>query len=263
MADYKLKFTAAEIDEKLSSISNKQDKLIGTQGQVVGFDVDGNAVAQEAPEAVTSWNDLTDKPFGETATGGDTIYMPDNLSGLESVNSTNGLVYKISNITPTSTDLESGGFIKTSNGLEDFYSILESTDKYVILGSYQAYTYVYIIYENNASTSCGVFPNIGMYAHSDDAYVLGFESLTINGFTSFPDIKKLDSKYLDFNIDDYKNAILLDGQTLKDVSGEDITEDIKAVVAPTITGNVGDFVVIGEDGKLTAKTIVAAEGVSF
>ena len=47
MADYKLKFTAAEIDEKLSSINNKQDKLIGARGQVVGFDVDGNAVATD------------------------------------------------------------------------------------------------------------------------------------------------------------------------------------------------------------------------
>ena len=63
--------------------------------------------------------------------------------------------------------------------------------------------------------------------------------------------------------DDYKNAILLDDGALKNFSGEDITEDIKAIVAPTITGNVGDFVIIGEDGKLTAKTIIAAEEVSF
>lgn len=30
----------------------KQDKLTGTQGQIVGFDADGNAVAQEAPSGL-------------------------------------------------------------------------------------------------------------------------------------------------------------------------------------------------------------------
>lgn len=33
-------------------ITNKQNKLIGTQGQVVGFDEDGNAIAQEAPSGL-------------------------------------------------------------------------------------------------------------------------------------------------------------------------------------------------------------------
>lgn len=32
--------------------NEKQDKLTGTQGQVVGFDEDGNAVAQEAPSGL-------------------------------------------------------------------------------------------------------------------------------------------------------------------------------------------------------------------
>ena len=30
-------------------ITNKQNKLIGTQGQIVGFDEDGNAIAQDKP----------------------------------------------------------------------------------------------------------------------------------------------------------------------------------------------------------------------
>lgn len=46
-------------------LEKKQDELTGAEGQVVGFDAKGKAVAQEAPKGVSSWNDLTDKPFGE------------------------------------------------------------------------------------------------------------------------------------------------------------------------------------------------------
>ena len=35
-----------------SLANEKQDKLTGTQGQIVGFDADGNAVAQEAPSGL-------------------------------------------------------------------------------------------------------------------------------------------------------------------------------------------------------------------
>ena len=40
--------------------SNKQDKIIGVPGQVVGFDENGNAVAQDAPDTgVTAFNGRT------------------------------------------------------------------------------------------------------------------------------------------------------------------------------------------------------------
>lgn len=39
------------------ALKGKQNALTGTQGQVVGFDADGNPVAQDAPEGgVTSFN---------------------------------------------------------------------------------------------------------------------------------------------------------------------------------------------------------------
>ena len=46
MADYKLKFTATEIDKKLSSIDNKQDKLTGNVGDFIVIGEDGNLVAK-------------------------------------------------------------------------------------------------------------------------------------------------------------------------------------------------------------------------
>ena len=36
-------------DISIPDVSNKQNKLTGTSGQVVGFDSNGNAIAQDAP----------------------------------------------------------------------------------------------------------------------------------------------------------------------------------------------------------------------
>lgn len=36
-----------------AALSGKQDKLTGTAGQVVGFNAEGEAVAQDAPECVS------------------------------------------------------------------------------------------------------------------------------------------------------------------------------------------------------------------
>lgn len=54
---YNSAYTGQQIDEAVGSVKQKestwdgkQDKLTGTQGQVVGFDESGNAVAQKAPE---------------------------------------------------------------------------------------------------------------------------------------------------------------------------------------------------------------------
>ena len=60
--------TQEEFNALLASVGNKQDKITGTSGQVVGFDTDGNLVAQEAPSSVTdeekaAWNAKADAPF--------------------------------------------------------------------------------------------------------------------------------------------------------------------------------------------------------
>lgn len=58
--------------------------------------------------------------------------------------------------------------------------------------------------------------------------------------------------------------------TLVNTAGTDITSNIKSLVAPDtsslqskITGNAGDFVVIGSDGNVTTKTVPSAEEASF
>ena len=60
-------YTGQQIDSAIGAVANKQDKLTGVQGQVVGFDGEGNAVAQEStkPKSVSitlpasGWSDST------------------------------------------------------------------------------------------------------------------------------------------------------------------------------------------------------------
>lgn len=59
---YNSSHTGAQIDsavgaviEKESTWDGKQDKLTGTKGQIVGFDADGNAVAQDAPSTAKTY----------------------------------------------------------------------------------------------------------------------------------------------------------------------------------------------------------------
>ena len=67
MADYNSIHTGPEIDEAIGAVRNKettwdekQDKLTGTPGQMVGFDSQGNAVAQSpASSGVTSFEGRT------------------------------------------------------------------------------------------------------------------------------------------------------------------------------------------------------------
>lgn len=47
----------AAINNLNDEVQSKQEKIVGVSGQIVGFDADGNAVAQEAPATgVTSFN---------------------------------------------------------------------------------------------------------------------------------------------------------------------------------------------------------------
>lgn len=235
--------TESYVDEAIGSIpepdmSSKQDKLVGAQGQIVGFDENGNAVAQDAPESVTSWNDLTDKPFGETATGGDTIYTPDDLSGLVTVNSSMGTIYKISDVVPSYSELENGGIITKLNGVETSYYIMGVEDAWAVVYGNDGDVQLVVAYQNNVSSLEGTLPSVGIYVPVYGAVCSGVSSFTVNGFTGFPGIKKLDSKYLDIDIDDYQDAILLDGETLKDISGKDITEDVKVIVDTWKANNI-------------------------
>ena len=51
---------ADAIGEMEEGLSGKQDKLTGTQGQIVGFDAAGNAVAQDAPSSGVTMTEVNE-----------------------------------------------------------------------------------------------------------------------------------------------------------------------------------------------------------
>ena len=60
----------------LALANEKQDKLTGTQGQVVGFDAEGNPVAQDKPSYTA--NDVGAIPASEKGTAGGVATLGDN-----------------------------------------------------------------------------------------------------------------------------------------------------------------------------------------
>lgn len=60
---YNSAYTGAQVDQAVGDVlqnsetwDGKQDKLTGTQGQVVGFDSDGDAVAMPAPDTAVTFS---------------------------------------------------------------------------------------------------------------------------------------------------------------------------------------------------------------
>ena len=77
--------------------NTKQDKLIGTEGQVVGFDADGNAVAQDAPDGLPEGG-TEGQVLTKTASGAewsDSVVYINTYARATSWNSVEGGKYQI------------------------------------------------------------------------------------------------------------------------------------------------------------------------
>lgn len=140
----------------------------------------------------SSWNDLDDKPFGEETTYGDTLTWDGNTEGLTNIA---GVFFKISDSTPTLSDISNGGVIIFNDGAEQTFDSGEETDKCIMVSN----NVVVIALEDNASLPNGLtVAEKGVYfmATPEAPYVT---SLTINGYNGFPmkGIKQLDNKYLE------------------------------------------------------------------
>lgn len=146
---------------------------------------------------VSSWNDLTDKPFGESATGGDTLTWDGNTDGKIGVPELG--VYLVSNKPFSSNDVENGMkvtvYYKSHNAEQSYelrdYEIYINPDGFITTEGVFS-----VPYDNYVATDLGgiVFPSTGIYViNTGDIYV---SSITIPGYTGFPAIKKLDAKYL-------------------------------------------------------------------
>lgn len=93
---------------------NAQEKLVGVAGQVVGFDANGNAVAQEAPGGGggATWAGLPDKPVVMVGKP-DTLTWDGNTEGKEDIE---GVLFKVSNAVPSLEDLANGYTVQLSTG---------------------------------------------------------------------------------------------------------------------------------------------------
>lgn len=135
-----------------------------------------------------SWNDLKDKPFYDSPTGGDTLYWDGNTDGLVSVMD---MLYKVSDALPTMDDFSNGCIVTFPSGSTYEVTAEQIAEMNAGLTSLIIITeFCFIALEDGADVSGLLLPERGIYC----ADIM--TSLTIPGYTGFPNVKKLDEKYL-------------------------------------------------------------------
>lgn len=141
---------------------------------------------------VTSWNELEDKPFGETYS--DTLTWDGNTDGLISVPLADDVsLYRISDVSLTEADFINGGSMSMNDGqtadFTSFDDVYEGDNFAVFFGEI-----VWILFEGNPMAApTGVY-FIKVVDGSNSIYPTSF---TINGNNKFlSSIQKIDKKYL-------------------------------------------------------------------
>lgn len=182
--EFRLSFTAEEIDEKL----RKVDTLGGS------VQSDWNQTDSSAADFIKN------KPFGDMPTGGDTLYWDGNTEGLVPVDQidTLGMVYyKLSESTPRMEDIAEGGSLSAFNTPDgDFVMDLTVEDYGGLL--FCCSGMVIVIPSDNFEFDDGEgtylsFSEKGVYFAGSGGVSF---SLTIPGYTGFPVTKKIEEKYL-------------------------------------------------------------------
>ena len=149
---------------------------------------------------VTSWNDLEDKPFGETDDGGDTLTWDGNTEGRVCVDLTgdgNALLVHISDVIPTVEDFANGATISAGTNTINIVGTAVIGDVSAMLGE-DGSPYGWVA-NTDGATSEGMFPTLpkaGVYFPWIQNVSSHPMSLTIPNYTGFPVLKKIDEKYL-------------------------------------------------------------------
>lgn len=151
---------------------------------------------------VSSWNDLTDKPFGDEVTEiyGDTVTWDGNVDGHDAVGNDIFTYCRVSDAVPTMEDFAKGGQIvfKNPDGAEEVLGFDDLND--YGLGWIQS-GYFVVIQQDNITTLGYTWKKTGVYfMKADDGGIAHTASLTINGYTGFKTVNKtvktIDPKYL-------------------------------------------------------------------
>ena len=204
-------------DTTLTNIANAIRSKTGSTESIMVSDMPDQISSISG--GVKSWNDLTDKPFGDESV---TIEWDGNTEGLTEIELMGLYAYKVSNLTPEPDQLVGGTLVLGSDTIvieESNIGNMRESGFIAVLGTDKALAY--ITYEDNVSVTNGlVFPEKGCYFFlHGDAYI---SSLT------YGSLKKLDPKYLPLpevtEADNGKFLRVVDGAialvALQDVSKE-------------------------------------------
>lgn len=139
------------------------------------------------------WNKMVNKPFGETL---DTLTWGGNTDGLHNLMG----VFRVSDVVPTPDDFANGGSLAFNNGepiefKRDDLSIEELAEgKYMVaLEIDYSGTYFTIIPDLGEQMAAAGYKAGVYFFNKEERYL---SSLTINGYTGFSSIKRLDEKYM-------------------------------------------------------------------
>ena len=159
-----------------------------------------------ASGGASSWNDLTDRPFGESPTGGDTLTWDGNTEGLTCAAD---MFYKVSDIVLTADDVVNGATVTAMfNGAPVETTIsgdeVESAQGLIMLSNVISVATEAVGVDFDGM----VFNETGLYFVA--AYSVCTSSLTIPGYTDFPFVKKIEEKYLP-DLPEDKDIIVLYG----------------------------------------------------
>lgn len=139
---------------------------------------------------ISSWNDLTDKPFGETL--GDTLTWNGNTEGLQNT----GNLYLISDVILTPEELSQGGSITTSDGNTETWSEPSNYGDGICIWFTSTGEVVAVIYDNSTTPDSPT----GIIFSKDPTTGAYVSSFTINGCTKLAAVNTIPSKYLPANI---------------------------------------------------------------
>lgn len=131
-------------------------------------------------------------PYAETITYGDTLTWDGNTDGLTAVDlGERGVIYKISDATPTLAEAQRGGNLVTADETYSFTSesIMVAPDVgYAIISP----SHLMVLLEDNVELFGGTFPEKGCYSMATSGI-----SLTINGYIfETTVVKPIDPKFL-------------------------------------------------------------------
>lgn len=149
----------------------------------------------------SSWNDLTDKPFGETMSSGDTFKWDpetdyENITVEVPITDTYRFC-KVSDVVPSFDDVAGGYTYEDGDGV-GMGGIVSDDKGYINCGKFV------IAYEENCSLpyyDYGIItlPETGIYIPVGENLSYATHTITIPGFTGFPPVpvfKRMDEKYM-------------------------------------------------------------------